>query len=159
QPDAVEIQHRLAMVDLLSPLWREAQQTIAAAARVHVFSKGETIIRQGAVGDSMFIVHEGIVSVRVDDREVARLKPGEFFGEMALLTGERRAADVIALSDVVAVEIAKDALEPVLRDHPELAAAISARVMERRGTLDARADAGDDPHQSVLSRIRAWFGL
>lgn len=158
QPDAGEILHRLALVDLLSPLSGEAQQAIAAAARVHTFSKGETILRHGAVGDSMFIVHEGMVSVRVDGREVARLKPGEFFGEMALLTGERRTADIIALSDVVAVEIAKNALEPVLHDHPELAAAISARVMERRDTLDAR-EVADDANQSVLSRIRAWFGL
>lgn len=159
QPNASEILHRLALVDLLSPLSREEQESIAAAARVHEFSKGETIIGLGAVGDSMFIVHEGMVSVRIEDREIARLKPGEFFGEMALLTGERRAADVIALSDVVAVEITKQALEPVLRDHPELATAISTRVLERRGSLDAQTGPHPEAHHSMLSRIRAWFGL
>jgi branched-chain amino acid transport system substrate-binding protein len=107
----------------------------------------------------MFVVHEGAVSVRVQDHEVARLNPGDFFGEMALLTGERRTADVVALTDVVAVEIAKDALEPVLKDHPELASAISARVTERRGTLEARDDDGEEEQQSVLSRIRAYFHL
>lgn len=157
-PDTREIIHRLGLVDLLSPLSRDAHEAIAAAARVHTYSRGETIISHGTEGDSMFIVHEGIVSVRVDDNEVARLQPGEFFGEMALLTGERRVADIIALADVVAVEITKNALEPILRDHPELATAISKRVMERRGTLE-RAGAQDDAQQSVLSRIRAWFGL
>jgi CRP-like cAMP-binding protein len=79
---------------------------------------------------------------------------------MALLTGERRTADVIALTDVVAVEIAKDALEPVLHDHPELAAAISAKVGERRGSLDsARSDAPADEQRTILSKIRAYFGL
>lgn len=159
QPDTGEILHRLALVDILSPLSASAHEAIAAAARVHVFARGETIIRRDAFGDSMFIVHEGAVSVRIDDAEVARLKPGDFFGEMALLTGERRAADVVALTDVVAMEIAKNALEPILHDHPELAAAISAKVTQRRGSLDALAEIPEEEEQSVLSRIRAYFGL
>jgi small-conductance mechanosensitive channel/CRP-like cAMP-binding protein len=151
---------RLSGIDILSPLSPDALRTIADAARVHIYSKGETILRHGTEGDSMFVVHEGTVSIRVDDDEVARLSPGDFFGEMALLTGERRAADVIAITDVVAVEIAKDALAPVLLDHPELAASISAKVMERRGTLDALRDEAQEEEQgSVLSRIRAYFGL
>jgi small-conductance mechanosensitive channel/CRP-like cAMP-binding protein len=151
---------RLAAIDILSPLPPEALRAIADAARVHVYSKGETILRHGTEGDSMFVVHEGTVSVRVDNDEVARLEPGDFFGEMALLTGERRTADIVAVTDVVAVEIAKDALAPVLLDHPELAASISAKVMERRGSLDAlRDEAHEDEQHSVLSRIRAYFGL
>jgi small-conductance mechanosensitive channel/CRP-like cAMP-binding protein len=151
---------RMSAIDILSPLPPEALRAIADAARVHTYSKGETILRHGTEGASMFVVHEGTVSVRVDHDEVARLEPGDFFGEMALLTGERRTADIVALTDVVAVEIAKDALAPVLLDHPELAASISAKVMERRGTLDARlAGMGEEEQHSVLSRIRAYFGL
>jgi small-conductance mechanosensitive channel/CRP-like cAMP-binding protein len=159
-PDHSDFLGRMAAIDILSPLSPEALQMIAEAARVHVYSKGETILRHGAEGNSMFVVHEGTVSVRVNDDEVARLAPGDFFGEMALLTGERRTADVIAVTDVVAMEIAKDALAPVLLDHPELAASISAKVVERRGTLDALRDEGrEEDHGSVLSRIRAYFGL
>jgi small-conductance mechanosensitive channel len=158
-PEPEEIRRRLAGVDILSPIAPDVQQTIADASRVHLYSKGETIIRHGTEGDSMFIVHHGSVSVRVDDAEVARLGPGDFFGEMALLTGEHRTADVVALTDVVAVEIAKDALQPVLRDVPELAAAISARIVERRNTLDARPAAEPDEQASMLSRIKAYFGL
>ncbi len=163
-PAAEEILERLAGIDILSPLPAEAHQIIAAAARVHTYSKGETIIRHGAAGDSMFIVHSGEVSVRIADdgppHEVARLAAGDVFGEMALLTGETRTADVIALTDVTAVEIAKDALQPVLHDHPELAAAVSAKVMERQGTLDTlRAGGREEEQRTILSRIRAYFGL
>jgi small-conductance mechanosensitive channel len=157
-PEPEEIRRRLAGIDILSPIAHDVQQTIADAARVHVYAKGETILRHGAEGDSMFIVQDGSVSVRADDVEVARLAPGDFFGEMALLTGERRTADVVALTEVVAVEIAKDALQPVLQDLPDLAAAISAKVMERRDKLDARR-AEEPEHESMLSRIRAYFGL
>ena len=160
QPAEAEIVQRLGGIDILSPLSREEFQSIAVAARVHTYSKGETILRQGAEGDSMFIVHDGVVSVRVGDQEVARLGEGDLFGEMALLTGEMRAADVVALSDVVAVEIAKDALRPVLHDHPELAASISTKMTERRGSLDSlKAASREEAERTILSRIRAYFRL
>jgi small-conductance mechanosensitive channel len=160
QPETTKLLERLQDVDILSPLPPEAHEAIAAAARVRVYSKGETILRHGAAGDSMFIVHEGTVSVRVSGEEVARLGEGEFFGEMALLTGEARAADIVAVTDVVAVEITKDALQPVLQDVPDLASAISSKVMERRGTLDSLRDGGhEEEAKSILSRIRSYFGL
>jgi small-conductance mechanosensitive channel/CRP-like cAMP-binding protein len=151
---------RLAHIDILSPLSHEAHETIAAAARVHTFAKGETIISHGTEGSSMFVVHEGNVSVRVDENEIARLAEGDFFGEMALLTGEARAADVVALTDVTAIEITKEALQPVLMDHPELAAVISAKVSERRGNLASLRNASNEEAQrTILSRIRTWFGI
>lgn len=160
QPASEEIAERLARIDVLSPLGREALETIAAATRVHTFAKGETILRHGTAGNSMFVVHDGTVSVRVNEAEVARLGEGDVFGEMALLTGESRAADVVALKDVVVIEITKDALQPVLQDHPELAASISSKVTERRGSLDSlRAASSEEAQQTVLSRIRSYFGL
>jgi small-conductance mechanosensitive channel len=160
QPDATEIAERLSRIDLLSPVTRDGLDAIAAATRMHTFAKGETIIRHGTAGDSMFVVHSGTVSVRVNEAEVARLGDADVFGEMALLTGESRAADVVALSDVVAIEITKYALQPVLRDHPELAASITAKVMERRDSLDSlRSASKEEAQRTVLSRIRNWFGL
>lgn len=160
QPDASKIVQRLQNIDILTPLTAEAHEALAAAARVHVYSQGETIIRHGTAGDSMFIVQDGTVSVRVGEEEVAQLSEGEFFGEMALLTGEARTANVIALTDVVAVEITKAALQPVLHDHPELAAAISAKVLLRRDALDSlRGESPEVHEQTILSRIRSYFGL
>ena len=109
----------------LAALRGGSRQTIAAGTRMHFYSKGETILRHAAAGDSMFVVHSGTASVRLPDdshegwHEVAQLGPGTVFGEMALLTGETRTADVVALTDVTALEIGKDALQPILSDHPE----------------------------------------
>lgn len=164
QPEREDVVHRLSSIDILSPLPETARHYIADAARVHTWARGETIIRQGEAGNSMFIVHQGTVSVRMPDQsergwsEVAVLNAGDVFGEMALLTGEARTADVVALSDVVTVEITKDALQPVLHDHPEIAASMSSTVIERRGAASAR-EAEPDAGQSVLSRIRSYFGL
>ncbi len=160
QPDRAEIADRLSHIDVLTPLSRAEHESIATAARVHAFSKGETIIREGNTGNSMFAVHDGVVAVRVGDDEVARLTSGDFFGEMALLTGENRAADVIALTDVMVIEIAREALHPVLKQHPELVDAISARVTERRGSIASlRTASHEEAHHTVLSRIKSYFGL
>lgn len=157
---------RLKDVQIFAPLSDEARMALAKAAKVHFYSKGEAILRHGAAGDSMFVVHEGTVSVRISDEspvgwhEVAQLGPGMVFGEMALLTGEARAADVAALTDVVSFEISKDALGPILRDNPDLAQAISTKVMERRDHLDELRNANvEEEETTLLSRIRNYFGL
>ena len=157
---------RLGEVDILSPLTETARQTIAAVTRVHFYSKGETILRHGAAGDSMFVVHTGTASVRLPDdsddglHEVAQLGPGTLFGEMALLTGETRTADVVALTDVTALEIGKDSLQPILSDNPDLVEAITAKVVQRKGHLDAiRIGEPEEEETSIVSRVRAWFGL
>ena len=157
---------RLGETDVLSPLSEEARASIAAATRIHFYSKGETILRHGDAGDSMFAVHSGTASVRLADdsaqgwHEVAQLSPGMVFGEMALLTGETRTADVVALTDVTALEIGKDSLQPILHDHPELANLITAKVLRRRGRLDAiRNSASEEEETTIVSRVKAWFGL
>ena len=163
---AEEVLSRLGEVDVLSPLSEGARETIAAATRVHFYSKGEAILRHGSAGDSMFVVHSGTASVRLADdsaggwHEVAQLGSGTVFGEMALLTGETRTADVVALSDVTALEIGKDSLQPILQDHPELADAITAKVVHRQGHLDAiRSGALEEEATTIVSRVKAWFGL
>jgi small-conductance mechanosensitive channel/CRP-like cAMP-binding protein len=155
-----ELVEQLLQVDILSPLTPDARMQIAAAARVDSYSRGETIIRRGEEGSSMFIVHDGSVAIRVDGKEVTRLGPGSVVGEMALLTGETRTADVVAVTDVIAAEIDKSALEPILRQHPDLAHAISAKVISRQISLDALDDTAPGiAEHTVLSRIRDYFGL
>jgi len=161
------VRKHLRAVAILAPLPNDAHETIASATRIHRYGKGETILRRGAAGDSMFVVHEGTVSVRVANEdggegvhEVAQLGSGSVFGEMALLTGETRTADVVALTDVTTIEIGKGALEPILHDHPELASALSHKVMERRRHLEnLKAEAAAEEETTILSRIRDYFGL
>jgi small-conductance mechanosensitive channel/CRP-like cAMP-binding protein len=160
-----EVLARLREVDILSPLSEDSRQTIAAGTRVHFYSKGETILRHAAAGDSMFVVHSGTASVRLGDdthegwHEVAQLGAGTVFGEMALLTGETRTADVVALTDVTALEIGKDALQPILSDHPNLVEAMTAKVVQRKGHLDAIRTGEPEEERTIVSRVRAWFGL
>jgi small-conductance mechanosensitive channel len=160
-----EVFKRLRAVDVLQPMSDEALQTIAANVKMHFYSRGEAILRHGTTGDSMFVLNTGSVVVRVPDdsltgwHQVAELGPGTVFGEMALLTGEMRTADVVAMTDVIALEIGKDSLQPVFEVQPDLAGAISHQIMQRREHL---ASLRGDPEQeelTLMSRIRSYFGL
>jgi small-conductance mechanosensitive channel/CRP-like cAMP-binding protein len=161
-----EIVKRLRAVDVLSPVSDAALETIATGTRMHFYSKGEAILRHGTSGDSMFVVHSGTVVVRLPDdsmtgwHQVAQLGPGSVFGEMALLTGEMRAADVVALTDVVSLEIGKESLQPILNSHPDLAGAISRQIIMRREHLDTiRGENREQEERTLMSRIRSYFGL
>jgi CRP-like cAMP-binding protein len=162
---ADEVLASLRHIEILAPLPEASLQAIRDSARVQFYPVGETIIRAGAEGDSMFVIHEGKVSIRVPDeqghlKEIALLEQGGFFGEMALLTGERRTASAVAMSNVQLIEISKDVLQPVLQSNPELVAAITARVLDRRNRLEsARSSVHADHHESMLTRIRHYFGL
>src|SRR5256885_6197740 len=85
-------------VEIFSPLSVEEKEAVARSAIKSVFAPGELILRRGAPGDSMFVIYRGNVEVRLPNsdghaQQVAELNPGNFFGEMALLTGEPRNAD------------------------------------------------------------------
>lgn len=163
-PEQIEL--RLQEVDVLSPLPPDAFGSLAEATKVHFYSKGEAILTHGTLGESMFVVDSGTVAVRLPDvdttgwQQIAQLGPGSVFGEMALLTGEMRTADVVAATDVVALEIGKESLQPILHHHPDLAQAISRRVLERRQHLETLKEEDVEQEElTLISRIKSYFGI
>ena len=120
----------------------------------------------------MFVLVEGLVyvfaDINGDDSEVkvAQIVPGQFFGEMSLLTGEARSATITAASDAVAYEITKAAMTEILRARPELAETISTIVAERKlrnqqagertTTLD-RIERKTSVAGQILDGIRSFF--
>jgi CRP-like cAMP-binding protein len=107
------------------------------------FGRSEKLIQQGEDGDSMFILVNGEANVVVersgDSTQVARLRAGDCFGEMSLLTGEKRSATVVAQTDCEVVEIGKPVLANSLKQQPELLNKLSEllarRQLETEGTL------------------------
>ncbi|MGA7614181.1 MAG: mechanosensitive ion channel family protein [Thermoanaerobaculia bacterium] len=160
-----EILSRISEVELLTPLGAELLEELASSIELRRFATGEAVIRFGDMGDSMFIVHQGALDVLVRERgvqrNVAHLSEGDVFGEMALLTGEPRSADVIARRDVILLEIHKRSLRPILEHSPDLAAAISAVVVERRARLEIRRppEVAEAEQMTLVGRIRTYFGL
>ena len=99
---------------------------IAEQIEEREYAEGDYLIRKGDAGDSMHIIVTGKVAVPIldpqgDTKMVVHLGPKDLVGEMALLTGERRSADVIAEEAVTTLSLNRDTLQPLLRAHPPLA--------------------------------------
>jgi CRP-like cAMP-binding protein len=86
----------LGAVPLLEGLPVESKGQMADVMRLEEFKEHEFVFRQNDVGDKFYIVDQGGVSVAVDGEVVAELGPGAYFGERALIHGDRRNADIIA---------------------------------------------------------------
>jgi small-conductance mechanosensitive channel/CRP-like cAMP-binding protein len=164
--DGGAVVERLSAVDIFAPLSVEETGMLAQAAVRHVFAPGEMVIRAGDPGSSMFVVHNGKVRVQVNDngrpRTVATLNEGDFFGEMALFTGEPRTANVVALEETEVLEIGHAAMKRVFDTNPDLVESLSFIIAERRQGLASQADASaptTDSSAGLLSAIKRFFGL
>jgi small-conductance mechanosensitive channel len=166
QRDGGALVERLSAVDIFAPLSVEETRMLAQAAVRHVFAPGESVIRAGDPGSSMFVVHNGRVRVQVNEngrpRTVATLNEGDFFGEMALFTGEPRTANVVALEETEVLEIGYAAMKQVFDTNPNLVESLSFIMAERReGLVPLTGSDTPSSHssKSLLSAITRFFGL
>jgi putative ABC transport system ATP-binding protein len=94
--DALRICEFLRAVELFRALTPTQVTDVAEKMTKRKYAAGETIIREGDSGEEFFLISDGEVDVIRADHEVARLARGEFFGEVALISGEPRNATVQA---------------------------------------------------------------
>lgn len=165
------IYRHLRRVELFDPLSEAEARALAARARVAPFFAGETILEQGAPGDSLYIIDQGRVEVVVSQNgrseKVAELGPSEFVGEMGLLTGAERSATVVALEPTHCFVIDRDALRGTFEHNPSIAERISEILVARRIELEASqaalhrraAEAPPEDKRQILGRIRDFFGF
>jgi len=164
------VETAISSVDLFALLSDEARGRVADGARERRFAAGETIVREGDRGSSMFVVESGRLGVSVhgkvgSSQRLAVLEPGAAFGEISLLTGETRTATVRALTEATLLEIDKSTISPILRENPSLCGMLELTMQERRKRAAAALqEAGPDVEETIdktpLSlRIARFFGL
>ena len=114
---------------------------IAAIARRVVeveFPKDHVIARQGEVGTGFFLIASGSVRVVRDGKTIARIGPGDFFGELSVLDGQPRVAQVIADEPTVCLALASWDFEAVVLEQPAVALAVLRGLAGRlRGLTEA----------------------
>jgi len=169
QDPAAQVHERgrlLGRVDLFAGLSDEARREIAGAIRSRTFGDGESIVRQGEPGESMFIIASGraVVALEPDRREVATIEGGGYFGEMSLLTGEPRTATVIARGDTVVLEIGADLFRHLGMTSPQAIEQVGVAAAARRVELEKVRAAGTgaavaDAPAGFLSRMRRFLRL
>jgi CRP/FNR family cyclic AMP-dependent transcriptional regulator len=125
------------------------------------YQPGETVFREGDVGQTMFVVRAGQVritrQVRGGERTFAVLGPGEFFGEMAVLSGRPRSATATAVDALTLLELDEKRFEAMINTQAEIAARILkklARRLDEADSLIAILTKRDPKTRVILGLIR-----
>jgi putative ABC transport system ATP-binding protein len=112
--DALRICEFLRPIELFKSLTPRQLTDVAERMTKRHYAAGEMIIREGEPGEEFFLVSDGEVEVERADREIARLRSGDFFGEVALISGEPRNATVVAVDDVDTYVLGKNDFQSAL---------------------------------------------
>ena len=138
QPDKLTVgpEELLKNVPFFADMPEDEFSTVAAKLRRRTAPAGETIVRQGGSGSSLFLVARGVIRVSRQDggvsRDLATLIAGEFFGEMALLHGIRRTATCRAMTPCALYELRRDDIDVVRKVCPEIQRALEEADRQRR---------------------------
>jgi small-conductance mechanosensitive channel len=154
-------------VDLFRDFDAAERSELADRMRCRDLVPGQTIVRQGEAGDSLFVLAEGILDVSINRDEALplldRIAPGEVFGEISLLTGQPRTATVTALLAALVYEIHRDDIDPILRRRPAIAEGLALVMAERhmRNEIHGREPELPAPptRDDLLARLRLLFRL
>lgn len=128
--------HHLLNIDIFHVLSYDQLHELSSHLKECLFSKGDVICQQGDEGQSLFILKNGYVKVYVnmpegEEKMVAVLVPEDYFGEMSMLTGERRSATIIAESAVHCYEVPIHALRPLLEANDRLYRLFARTIADR----------------------------
>jgi CRP-like cAMP-binding protein len=144
---------------------------IAERLQYAPFARGDVITKQGSVAHWLYLIMFGEAEVRFEAQGsaaelISTLHAGQFFGEMALLTGDTRSATVVAKTDVECYRLEGKAFQGLLLKRPEIAEGMSRIIASRRPDLDkvreafaARRGPMQAEQVDLLGRIRRFFGL
>ncbi|HVJ90922.1 MAG TPA: mechanosensitive ion channel family protein [Labilithrix sp.] len=171
----------LRRLPLFRALNNDEVRTLADGVSAVIYTPGEIIARQGSAANWLYILASGTVEVRMEvdpdgptgpapasTKVLSTLTAPEVFGEMGLMTGESRAADVVALTDVECLRLDKETFERVLLARPEIATELSDRLAKRRVELIAAREGLDEnakvarasmERDEILGAIRSFFSL
>lgn len=115
-----EVREILARLALFADLSSAQQEGIAHRFEEELFPEGAKVLRQGLKGSGLFVILEGEAILEIDGEERTRFGPGEFFGEISLLTGEPPNAGIQAASLLRCLVVPGPDFEPFLIAHPRV---------------------------------------
>jgi CRP-like cAMP-binding protein len=153
---------------ILKLLSQEQIATIGQSVNVLHYYADHHVIEKGAQEDWMYIISEGCLEVKIADQSgeqkvVATLWPGDFVGEMSMLTGAPRTADVFAKADTVLVQITKEDIAPLLDSNPKLVKQFSDILAQRvaQNEVFANSDGQSariaEESKSITAKILNFF--
>jgi len=129
-----------AIVEMLqkAPLWsglaERELKVISRSFKELKYGTGDVIVRKGEAGVGFYLIADGTVEVRSDGRVLSRLGPGQFFGEMSVLDGQPRSADVVALEPSRCLALTSWSFKSIVSEHPKIALKLLQESVRRLRT-------------------------
>jgi CRP-like cAMP-binding protein len=128
----------LQKVPLFKDLSSRDLKQLAGAMNERTYAAGREITTEGESGLGFFVVADGTATVTIDGTTRRQLGPGDHFGEMALIDGGRRSAQVTAETDLTCYGMTAWNFKPFLKDHPDLVWALLQTLVARLREAEAR---------------------
>jgi hypothetical protein len=162
--------HALANVPPFTTLPEDAKADIAERLQYAPFARGDVITKQGNKAHWLYILAYGEAEVLYEPpggqpQVIGTVHAGQFFGEMALITGDTRAATVIAKSDVECYRLDRASFQELLLARPEIENEIRKVIGGRKGDLESAREAFSvappvaDAEPRLVHKIRRFFGM
>src|SRR5262247_4393996 len=153
--DLVEI---ISAVPLFSSLSREDAAKVVGKMEPLSFKSGATIFSQGDDGDAFYLIESGAVQVVTQSagqksEVLAELDEREWFGEMALLSGEARSATITAVKDTLAWRLSRESWEELIEKHPSWLLHLCAILSKRLSRLDQQFSHGREAFESLAEEF------
>src|SRR5438445_8685687 len=124
----------LRRVPLFAGMDKKELDLVARLLKEQPYSAGTTIVKSGSGGHGLYIIKEGRVSVVRDGQSIASLGPGQFFGEISVLDGGPRTADVRADTDTVCLTMISWEVKPILMDNASISYKMLLEMVKRLRT-------------------------
>jgi len=128
----------LEKVPLLSGCPAEVIDTLAESTAEIAFTDGQAIVRQGQVGNGLYILVSGAARIVQANDELARIGPGDFFGELSVIDQRPRAASAFAVGATVCLALASWDLMAVLEREPSVSLNLLKELAGRLRATDAQ---------------------
>jgi CRP-like cAMP-binding protein len=142
----------LRRVPLLAGLGDDDLTELSARFRERSYDRGAPVVSRGSSGKGFFIIAEGRATVTAGGRVTGRLARHDYFGDMSLIDGGRRSADITAETNMRCWGISRAEFEAFVKQHPEVAWVLLEGLVAR---LRSAESASGGPGRS---RRRAWLG-
>ena len=126
----------LAGVPLFSGLSKRELNRLAADTDELTFAPGETVVREGDLGETMFVVLEGEGDVVRSGKKLGTVLPGDFFGELAAIDAQPRSASVVAVTRLRVLRLFRRHLMALLKDEPQITLKLLDGIVRRVRQID-----------------------
>lgn len=129
----------LQQVPLFKDLSKRDLKQLSEAMNERTYGAGRELTTEGESGLGFFVVADGTATVTVDGVKRRELGPGDHFGEMAIIDGGTRSAQVTADTELTCYGMTAWNFKPFLRDHPDLVWSLLETLVARLRDAEARA--------------------